>query len=250
MERVRIAVSVPVKHAVIGGQTEFGDTEVYPTEDQLSALTRDEDRVLGGFMVMEGRAEQKRLRIREAPASWDGVVEAVQRITRSREQADRKAVDSVQLMRERREKAPAVASVLRKVFECDSVASDMEVIENALPAIIEDARQRLEALGVHSDRMRILSVQEEEWRRMSVKERETFSAEADAFRKKAEEAMQGAVPAAEDGLLRGEVLVARIRERSRLDGVARRPVTYVVVMVHCAAYPSLALLVRADNEGR
>ena len=247
MERVEVAVLVPLKAAVMNAQETYGPAVVVPTEEQLKALTRDERRRLVRFVEREGCEEtQKRLRIRSCPADWDGVLEAIRRMMSNEEHAQKNAEDSMEVMRSREKSTHEVAQLLRRMTGQSNLLSDREVIENSIPAIMEEVRDKLVEAGIVADLIRIVTVESSEWRKIQVNVRTEYTLEAGGIARKVEQAMENLIPAVSGALLRAEVMVTRVRQRSREDGIVRHPITYVIGLLHCAACSSTAIMVRAE----
>lgn len=246
MKQVEIAVDVPLKAAVLNGQTRYGNTTLAPTEEQLQSLSAEELWILDRFLVRDGPNEQQHLRIRCAPASWEGVADALHHMAENQTEAQRRSEEKQALIRSRERSVPAVAAILRGLVPQAPDLSDQEFIEHAILALMEDVRDKIVEKGISANLIRIVSVDSPEWCMMSLSVREEYTLEAAGILRKVEESMKQVLPSCSDGLFRSEAMVVRVRQRAREDGILRRPVTHAVGVLHCAATASTEVLVRAE----
>jgi hypothetical protein len=250
MGRVEIAVRVPREVALLNGLERYGEATLTPTEEQLRSLSREERRILIRFLVDESAGEeQRRLRIRTAPVSWEGVIEAIRHMVSCQEQAQQEADEGVETQQARESQACAAALVLRNLVPQADGLSDRDFVEHAVLALMEEVRDTISmSLKIDDDHIRIVSVDSPEWRRMSLTVREEYTLEAARILGEVKKEMKQVIPIDQDALFRMESMVVRVRQKSKEDGIARRPVTHVVGMLHCAACCSIALLVRAEPQ--
>lgn len=247
MERVTIAVHVPLKAAVMNGQDQYGPATLLPTEQQLSSLSFDEKRVLMRFVIREGwEDKQRRLRIRTAPPTWEGVVEAIRRMVANQDNRQREKESTSTSQQSRDHYVEAAALILRERCRCSKKLSDQEVIEHAIPALMEEVLEEITArCHLPADQIRILSVECSEYRRMSISQRTEYSVTAANLLRDVTEVMMQTLPH-DDGVFIVETSVVRVRHRSLVDGIARRPSTFVIGEFFCAASSPTVLLVRAE----
>lgn len=252
MERVEIAVQIPLKAAVMSGKKEYGEATVQPSDKELQSLGFDERRVLLRFVKRSGidPDQQRRLRIRTAPATWDGVVEAIRRMVANQDQAQRNADETTKEMHSREAQVPTAAAVLRNWCDCSDELCDREVIEHTIPALMEEVQEKvIERCKITSDQIRIVNVDSSEYRRMSVSERTEYSVRAAELLREVSEVMLTVLPA-DSRVFEIKTSVVRVRQRSRTDGIARRPFTYVAGVFQCAAAsPSILFVCAEQPEG-